>query len=119
MTEAGQKSDKSYYVYILRCRDGSLYTGITTDIQRRFSQHVKGTSKGGGGAKYTSAKHPLYVEALWQALGRSSALKLEYAIKALPKLEKEDLIKEKLTSKVDFSLYPRLAVPQNLQGTNL
>ena len=78
-----------YYVYILRCGDGSLYTGITTDMNRRLDMH-KGLVS--GGAKYTRAKGVLGVEAIFEAESRSEALKLEYRIKHMSKQQKERLI---------------------------
>ena len=67
----------TYYVYILRCRDGSLYTGLTNDLPRRWALHVSGR-----GAKYTRAHPPEAVAALWRCADKSAAARLEYAIKA-------------------------------------
>ncbi len=78
-----------YYVYILRCENNFLYTGITTDVERRFEEHLHGKIKG---AKYTKTHKPLGVEAVWKAENKSDASKLEYRIKQLTKNEKEDLI---------------------------
>lgn len=77
-----------YYVYILRCENNFLYTGITKDVERRLNEHKSGTK----GAKYTKTHKPLGVEAVWEANEKSDALKLEYRIKQLSKSEKEDLI---------------------------
>ncbi len=68
---------KEYYVYMLRCRGGSLYTGVTTDPARRYGQHCAGK-----GAKYTRAHPPETMAALWRCPDKSGALRLEYAIKA-------------------------------------
>ena len=77
----------AYYVYMLRCRGGSLYTGITTDPARRYAQHCAGR-----GAKYTRAHPPESLAALWCCPDKSTALRLEYAIKAnLPHARKEAL----------------------------
>lgn len=78
-----------YYVYILRCENSLLYTGITTDVERRFNEHKDGKIKG---AKYTKSHKPLGVEAVWEAENKSDASRLEYRIKKLTKTEKEDLI---------------------------
>ncbi len=78
-----------YYIYILRCENNYLYTGITTDVERRFNEHKDGKIKG---AKYTKSHKPLGVEAVWEAESKSDASKLEYRIKQLSKQEKEDLI---------------------------
>lgn len=77
-----------YYVYMLRCIDGSLYTGITTDVQRRFSEHV---SAGKKGAKYTRTHKPEKIAAVWRCSDRRSASRLEYRIKTLTKKQKEIL----------------------------
>ena len=76
-----------WYVYILRCRDGSLYTGITTDLARRCEQHNSGR-----GARYTRGRGPVHVEYQEQLPTHSLALKREAEIKALPRRAKELLI---------------------------
>lgn len=73
-----------YYVYIIRCQDNSLYTGITTDIKRRYEEHKNGT-----GAKYTKSKKILQLEIFFKCNGRSEATKIEYFIKQMTKREKE------------------------------
>lgn len=80
-----------YYVYMLRCSDGSLYTGITTDPERRLQEHNSGV-----GAKYTRAHGPCTMVYLEETVDRSSASKREYAIKQLTKVQKEKLIDGKL-----------------------
>ncbi len=80
-----------YYVYILRCEDNSLYTGITTDVMRRFAEHREDKVKG---AKYTKAHKPKEIAAAWEVGTKSDASKLEYRIKKLEKAEKEKLISE-------------------------
>lgn len=82
-------ADKIYYIYVLRCADNSLYTGITTDIERRFSEH---TSRRSSGEKYTRSKKAVSIEALWSCVSRSEASKLEYAFKKLSKIKKEEII---------------------------
>ncbi|MCA9372323.1 GIY-YIG nuclease family protein [Candidatus Woesebacteria bacterium] len=79
----------SYFCYIVRCADGSLYTGITTDIQRRLKEH---NSKSIRGAKYTRFRLPVKLVHSEQFPDRSSAMKREYEIKHLPREEKEQLI---------------------------
>lgn len=82
-----------FYTYMMRCLDNSIYTGMTNDIQKRFSQHL--TNKG---AKYTKSHQAIKLEAVWKSKDKSLACKLEYQIKQLTKKQKEDLIKgEKLT----------------------
>ena len=85
---------KPYYVYMLRCSDNSLYTGITTNVERRFEEHKEKHKKG---AKYTAAHTPLSIEAVWEVPDRSSASKLESQIKKLSKSKKEELILTKKT----------------------
>ena len=79
-----------YYTYMLRCQDGSLYTGITTDLNRRFREHSCGSAVG---AKYTKSHAPITIEAAWRSKDRSLASSLEYQIKRLRKQKKELLIK--------------------------
>ncbi len=85
--------DMPYIVYILECHDGSLYTGITTDLARRFAEH-----KNKKGGSYT-ASHPvrsiLYQE---ECINRSTALKREVAIKKMPRRQKLEIIKTHETS---------------------
>ena len=78
-----------YYTYMLRCKDNSIYTGITTDIKRRIQEHINKTEKC---AKYTSSHDVIKLEIAWQTENRSDASKLEYQIKHLTKRQKEDLI---------------------------
>ena len=77
---------KFWKLYMLRCRDGSLYTGITDDVQRRFAAHSAGK-----GAKYTRGRGPL--ELVYQEFcgSHSNALRRELEIKALPKTQKQEL----------------------------
>ncbi len=66
-----------YYVYILKCADETLYTGITTEINRRIEEH----NTSGKGAKYTRARRPVLLVYSEEYLDRSSASKREYEIK--------------------------------------
>lgn len=68
---------EAYYVYMLRCRGGSLYTGMTNDVARRMAMHCSGR-----GAKYTRAHPPEALAALWRCADKVTASRLEYAIKA-------------------------------------
>lgn len=79
--------DKIWYLYILRCADNTLYTGITTDVARRLEMHRRGK-----GAKYTRGRGPLEL-AYQEVCGtHSEALKRELEVKALSRPEKEGLI---------------------------
>ena len=77
----------AWFVYMLRCRDGSLYAGYTDDVARRLAVH-----RSGKGAKYTRGRSPL--ELVYQEVceNHSQALKREWEIKALSRIEKEKLI---------------------------
>lgn len=81
-----------YYIYMLRCKDNTIYTGITVDIKRRMKEHF---SKNEKCAKYTYTHNAKKLEAVWQTENKSLASKLEYAIKKLTKAKKEELIKNK------------------------
>lgn len=81
---------KTWYVYILRCADGTLYTGSTDDVQRRLAVHNSGK-----GAKYTRGRTPLELAYTEECESCSAALKREYAIKQLSRQEKLNLINEK------------------------
>lgn len=77
-----------YYVYMLRCEDGTLYTGITPDLRRRMAAHVTGS-----GARYTRSHPPRSLAALWETSDRATASRLEYAVKkTLNRAAKEELI---------------------------
>ena len=78
----------SYFIYLLRCSDESLYTGITTDVQRRLKEHNESER----GAKYTKVRRPVHLVYSEEALDRSSASKREYEIKKLPREKKLELI---------------------------
>lgn len=89
-----------YYIYMLRCKDNSIYTGITTDIDRRMKEHF---SKNEKCAKYTYTHIAKKLEAVWEAENKSLASKLEYHIKKLSKEKKELLIESKDLSRVFFN----------------
>ena len=81
------------YIYIVRCDDDSLYTGITTDIEKRMKNHAEG--KGPSHAKYMRSHKPIELMALWRTEEYKVAAKLEYAIKKrLSRSEKLSLINE-------------------------
>lgn len=80
-----------YYIYIIKCSGNRLYTGITTDLSRRMSEHFNQSSKC---AKFTRSHKAESLEACWSANNRSLASKLEYKIKSLTKPQKLRLIGE-------------------------
>lgn len=81
-------SDDPWFTYVLRCADGSLYTGITKDMKRRCQQHNDGTA-----SRYTRSRRP--TKLVWQEAqsSRSSALKREAAIKAMTRQDKLAVIR--------------------------
>ncbi|MCF6172789.1 MAG: GIY-YIG nuclease family protein [Campylobacteraceae bacterium] len=81
-----------YYVYILECSDNSLYTGITTDLKRRISEHNHSEK----GAKYTKIRRPVRLVYNEEHTDRSSASKREYEIKKLSRSEKLKIIKRRV-----------------------
>ena len=98
-----------YYIYIIRCIDNSLYTGITTDIDRRMMEHK---TKSKLGAKYTKNHDFLRLEIYFMTSSRSLASKLEYHIKRLSKVDKEKIITSKslniLSDKLDINNYVKV-----------
>ncbi|HVA37645.1 MAG TPA: GIY-YIG nuclease family protein [Candidatus Dormibacteraeota bacterium] len=71
------------FVYLLRCRDGSLYAGWTTDLAQRLRAHAEGR-----GARYTRSRLPVALAASWEVPGRQEALRLEARIKRMKRREK-------------------------------
>lgn len=97
-----------YYTYMLRCEDNSIYTGITTDIKRRFEEHLNQDKK--VTSKYTKNHKPKKMECYFETENRILASKLEFNIKKLTKLEKEEIIKNGdlnkfLSSKIEVEKY--------------
>jgi len=82
------KNKPQWFVYMLRCADSTLYTGITTDIERRVVEHNSSLL----GAKYTRARRPVSLVYQMQLETRALAAKEEYAIKRLSKSKKEVLV---------------------------
>ena len=77
----------NWYLYILRCGDGTLYTGITTDVEKRLEVH-----RSGKGAKYTRGRTPLELVYREVCGSHSDALKRESAVKKLTRIQKEAII---------------------------
>jgi putative endonuclease len=82
-------SDSTYYVYVIRCADGSLYSGITTDVVRRMGEH---RSKSPAAAKYTRTHGAVGLEGLWRCEGRSAASKLEWRLHHMTRAQKLALL---------------------------
>lgn len=71
-------AEQAWYLYLIQCRDGSLYAGISVDVQRRYAQHLAGK-----GARYTRSHPPLRLAAVLRCDGRSEALRAEIRLKRL------------------------------------
>lgn len=95
-----------WYLYLIQCADLSLYTGIATDVQRRFSEHQ---SQGRLCARYLRGRAPLQLMFSCEVADRTSALKLEYRVKQLSKHEKLRLIQGELNPRDLMSSDPLLA----------
>ena len=101
-----------YYTYMLRCEDNSIYTGITSNVERRMEEHFSQNKKC---AKYTATHQAKKLECVWESENRILASKLEFHIKKnLTKIQKEELIKDSqllekfLGNKLDASEYKRI-----------
>ncbi|CAG4896001.1 GIY-YIG nuclease family protein [Paraburkholderia gardini] len=75
-----------WFLYLIECEDGSVYTGIAVDVQARFDKHVNGT-----GARYTRSRKPRQLLASFELADRSSASRAEYWVKRLTAIEKRAL----------------------------
>lgn len=78
---------KKNYTYMVRCRDGSLYTGWTNDLEKRIQAHNQGM-----GAKYTKTRRPVELVYYEEYESKIQAMKREYEIKQLPKKKKEEMV---------------------------
>jgi putative endonuclease len=81
-----------HYVYVLRCSDDTLYTGYTTDVQRRVAEH-----EAGEGAKYTRGRTPVELVHTESFDSRSAAMSREHELKQLSRAAKESLVEENAT----------------------
>jgi putative endonuclease len=83
------KTEK-WHVYMISCADGTIYTGITNDVELRLAKHNSGK-----GARYTRSRTPVTLLASWICKNKSEAAKMEYQYKQLSRKEKEELISRK------------------------
>ena len=90
-------NQNKWFVYILRCKDNSMYTGITDNLKRRLSQHREGK-----GAKYTRGRAPLTLHHIEEYETKGEALRRELEIKRLTTAEKRALISEEPLSEADL-----------------
>ena len=87
-----RKGSDIWHIYMVRCSDGTLYTGITNDLKKRIEAHNSGKE----GARYTRSRRPVKLVYSEQVESKSAAAKLEYQLKKLPRLKKIRLIKDKI-----------------------
>jgi putative endonuclease len=87
-----KKKSRVWLVYILRCSDESLYTGMTNNIEKRFAAHSQGTA-----AKYTRSRRPVKLLTISEKMDRSDAMRLEIIIKKLPRVKKIAALKKTVT----------------------
>lgn len=85
--EAGRTPVRPWFLYVLRCASGALYTGVSTDVARRYAAH-----QAGKGARYTRLNPPIAIAMVVEYPDRSAALKAEYAFKQLPAAAKRALL---------------------------
>lgn len=81
---AKSKRVKKWHLYVLLCKDGTLYCGITNDLERRISQH-----NAGKGARYTRGRGPVKLQRSWPQKSKSAALRAEFSFKKLSRSGKE------------------------------
>lgn len=99
-----------YYTYMLRCADGTIYSGIAANLKKRMKVHFNG---GPGGAKYVMSRGAKRLECFWESPDKGSASKLEFRLKKLSRDQKEALIagktelEELLSEKLECELYSR------------
>ena len=86
-----RKGSDIWHIYMVRCSDGTLYTGITNDLKKRIEAHNSAKD----GARYTRSRRPVKLVYSEQVESKSAAAKLEYQLKKLPRLKKIRLIKDK------------------------
>ncbi len=86
----------NWFLYLIRCKQGKLYTGITTDVDRRFAEHAGNAKKG---AKCLRGKTPLTLVMKEKIGSKGKALRLEAKVKKLPKIKKELLVDGKIKVK--------------------
>lgn len=101
-----------YYTYMLRCKDNSIYTGITTNLNHRMNEHFGKTKEG---AKYTKMHDAAKLLIAFESENKSLASKLEYHIKQLSKVQKEKLViegnlEENLGDKIDKNSYRKIVL---------
>ena len=79
-----------WFVYLVRCRDGTLYTGVARDVERRLAEH-----NAGRGARYTRGRGPVVMVAASRAMEKRAAYRLEWAVKQLPRRRKAGALRSR------------------------
>ena len=87
-----RKGSDIWHIYMVRCSDGTLYTGITNDLKKRIEAHNSGKE----GARYTRSRRPVKLVYSEQVESKSAAAKLEYQLKKLPRLKKKELVEDRV-----------------------
>ena len=95
-----KKKEVSWFVYIVSCSDGTLYTGITTDIERRMAEHNSEKA----GARYTRSRRPVRLVYREAAENRSEASRREYQIKRMSSVEKKRLVRKSASETAERDL---------------
>lgn len=90
-----ERGVRTWFLYVVLCSDGTLYTGVTTDLDRRLRQHNGDLV---GGAKYTRARRPVTLQAFWLYPGKSPAMKAEHEFKKLSRAEKLRRVRDRSLS---------------------
>lgn len=98
-TEQQRRPRRGWRLYVVKCRDGTYYTGITNDLDRRIDQHNSGKA-----SRYTRSRMPVTLIYCEGCRNKSSALKKEMRMKALSRQEKEEYIKKKVSVRTRTSL---------------
>ena len=83
-----KKDSETWHVYMVECSDGTLYTGITNDLEKRIAAHNSGRA----GARYTRSRRPVKLAYSEQVQSKAAAARLEYHIKRLPRARKKQLV---------------------------
>jgi len=92
--------EKHFFVYILLCSNNTYYIGYTTDLARRFQEHLQGTAK----CKYTRSFKAIKILQNWQVNDKGTALRLEHYLKKLPRQAKQQLVNHPQTLAARFNL---------------
>lgn len=101
------KPNKEWFVYILLCRDNTLYTGITNNIAKRLITHNKGKA-----SRYTRARLPVKLVASSMSMTKTEALRLEINIKKKPRIKKLAALAAKQIKEVRIKKRPNIVIPE-------